>query len=66
MGLLTNNGPPDWHPASKEIKKICSDVAQYCKVIITNFDQIKLVNNYKYIFMNKKILLILSLIRIMM
>ncbi|XP_035726799.1 L-galactose dehydrogenase-like isoform X3 [Vespa mandarinia] len=31
MGLLTNNGPPDWHPASKEMKKICSDVAQYCK-----------------------------------
>ncbi|KAL2749949.1 L-galactose dehydrogenase-like [Vespula maculifrons] len=31
MGLLTNNGPPDWHPASKEMKKICRDVAQYCK-----------------------------------
>lgn len=40
MGLLTNNGPPDWHPASKEMKKICRDVAQYCKVIITNFDEI--------------------------
>ncbi|KAL2740807.1 L-galactose dehydrogenase-like [Vespula squamosa] len=31
MGLLTNDGPPDWHPASKEVKKICKDVAQYCK-----------------------------------
>ncbi|KAF7417852.1 hypothetical protein HZH68_000505 [Vespula germanica] len=31
MGLLTNNGPPDWHPASNEMKKICRDVAQYCK-----------------------------------
>lgn len=31
MGLLTNNGPQPWHPASQHIKQICSKVADYCK-----------------------------------
>ncbi|XP_071560365.1 uncharacterized protein [Temnothorax nylanderi] len=31
MGLLTNNGPPSWHPASDETKKQCANAAQYCK-----------------------------------
>lgn len=30
MGLLTKNGPPDWHPASKKVKEVCSEVASYC------------------------------------
>ncbi|CAK9826311.1 L-galactose dehydrogenase [Anthophora retusa] len=31
MGLLTNKGPPDWHPASDHTKKICADAAKCCK-----------------------------------
>ncbi|XP_020285380.1 L-galactose dehydrogenase-like [Pseudomyrmex gracilis] len=31
MGLLTNDGPPNWHPASEETKKQCASAAQYCK-----------------------------------
>lgn len=31
MGLLTNSGPPDWHPASDELKEQCSKAAQCCK-----------------------------------
>lgn len=33
MGLLTENGPPDWHPAGSEIKEACKQAAEYCKVI---------------------------------
>ncbi|GMH17917.1 hypothetical protein Nepgr_019758 [Nepenthes gracilis] len=31
MGLLTENGPPDWHPASPELKAACKAAATYCK-----------------------------------
>ncbi|XP_024943745.1 L-galactose dehydrogenase isoform X2 [Cephus cinctus] len=31
MGLLTNHGPPEWHPASEDTKKKCSEAAEYCK-----------------------------------
>ncbi|XP_053999572.1 uncharacterized protein LOC128887565 [Hylaeus anthracinus] len=31
MGLLTNNGPPAWHPSSEQTKKICADAAKCCK-----------------------------------
>lgn len=31
MGLLTNNGPPDWHPCPEQTKIICSDAGKYCK-----------------------------------
>lgn len=31
MGILTNRGPPDWHPASNEAKKQCSEAARCCK-----------------------------------
>ncbi|XP_033224051.1 L-galactose dehydrogenase-like [Belonocnema kinseyi] len=31
MGLLTNQGPPEWHPASTDAKKKCADAARYCK-----------------------------------
>ncbi|XP_035230571.1 L-galactose dehydrogenase-like isoform X1 [Stegodyphus dumicola] len=31
MGLLTNNGPPDWHPAGSELKAACEQAAKYCK-----------------------------------
>lgn len=31
MGLHTENGPPDWHPASTEIKAACKAAADHCK-----------------------------------
>lgn len=30
MGLLSKQGPPDWHPATDEIKSACSAAAQLC------------------------------------
>lgn len=30
MGLLTQSGPPEWHPASPEIKAACARAAEYC------------------------------------
>jgi L-galactose dehydrogenase len=31
MGLLTDQGPPDWHPAGKEIKATCAMAARLCR-----------------------------------
>ncbi|XP_054779420.1 L-galactose dehydrogenase [Prosopis cineraria] len=31
MGLLTESGPPEWHPASPELKSACQAAATYCK-----------------------------------
>ncbi|CAH0716735.1 unnamed protein product, partial [Brenthis ino] len=31
MGLLTNKGPPSWHPASDEIKALCREAAEFCR-----------------------------------
>ena len=31
MGLLSNAGPPKWHPASSEIRTACADAAAYCR-----------------------------------
>lgn len=33
MGLLTNGGPQQWHPASENLKQICAEAAKYCKVM---------------------------------
>ena len=30
MGLLTRNGPPDWHPATRAIKDACKEAACIC------------------------------------
>ena len=30
MGLLTNAGPPEWHPASQEVKTLCSQAGAHC------------------------------------
>lgn len=30
MGLLTSGGPPEWHPASDELKRACAAAAAYC------------------------------------
>ncbi|KAJ9705447.1 hypothetical protein PVL29_003469 [Vitis rotundifolia] len=31
MGLLTERGPPEWHPASPELKSACQAAAAHCK-----------------------------------
>lgn len=31
MGLLTNRGPPAWHPATQEIREACKQAAEYCE-----------------------------------
>ncbi|XP_051146880.1 L-galactose dehydrogenase [Andrographis paniculata] len=31
MGLLTESGPPEWHPAPSELKVACKAAAAYCK-----------------------------------
>jgi aryl-alcohol dehydrogenase-like predicted oxidoreductase len=31
MGLLTNQGPPAWHPASDKVKETCAKAASYCR-----------------------------------
>ncbi|RUS76704.1 hypothetical protein EGW08_015531 [Elysia chlorotica] len=31
MGLLSNRGPPEWHPATKHIKDACAQAAAYCQ-----------------------------------
>lgn len=30
MGLLTQSGPPDWHPAPAPLKQTCAQAATYC------------------------------------
>lgn len=34
MGLLSNRGPPPWHPASQGIRSACKQAAEYCQVWI--------------------------------
>ena len=31
MGLLSERGTPDWHPASKELKNACARAAAFCR-----------------------------------
>lgn len=31
MRLLSNEGPPDWHPAPAEVKARCAEAASYCR-----------------------------------
>lgn len=31
QGLLTNQGTPDWHPAPEATKRVCQEVAAYCR-----------------------------------
>ena len=31
MGLLTNRGTPDWHPASPTLKEVCARAAEFCR-----------------------------------
>jgi len=40
MGLLTDNGPQNWHPASKEIKDASVNAAKYAKDNGTNISRL--------------------------
>lgn len=31
MGLITERGPPDWHPATEPLRGACREAAEYCK-----------------------------------
>ena len=31
MGLLSQRGTPDWHPASKDLKDACAKAAEFCQ-----------------------------------
>ncbi|KAM0826225.1 hypothetical protein ACQ4PT_069020 [Festuca glaucescens] len=31
MGLLTDNGPPEWHPAPEQLKLACRGAAEHCR-----------------------------------
>jgi len=32
MRLLTNEGPPVWHPAPPEVRRKCAEAAEYCRL----------------------------------
>ncbi|CAD5183715.1 L-galactose dehydrogenase [Musa acuminata AAA Group] len=51
MGLLTDNGPPEWHPASSELKSACRAAVAHCKKKGKNISKIAL----QYSLMNKEI-----------
>jgi len=31
MGLLSQRGAPDWHPAGKDLQRACAKAAAYCE-----------------------------------
>ena len=40
MGLLTNNGPPDWHPADHKLKvKIFSRIGDLSGILLDNHER---------------------------
>lgn len=42
MALLAEGGPPEWHPASKEIKAACREAVNYCLENNSNLRQLAL------------------------
>lgn len=48
MGLLTNNGPPNWHPASDETKEQCANAAQYCMDHDVEFGKLAIWHSMQY------------------
>ncbi|XP_043709004.1 L-galactose dehydrogenase [Telopea speciosissima] len=51
MGLLTENGPPEWHPASPELKSASKAVVAHCKAKGKNISKLAL----QYSLSNKEI-----------
>ncbi|XP_021350797.1 L-galactose dehydrogenase-like isoform X3 [Mizuhopecten yessoensis] len=42
MGLLTERGAPDWHPASDDVKRSCAEAAVYCRQMGTDLSRVAL------------------------
>ncbi|XP_033762941.1 L-galactose dehydrogenase-like [Pecten maximus] len=42
MGLLTDRGPPDWHPAPDNIKRSCAEASGYCREIGVDLSRLAL------------------------
>ncbi|CAL5219725.1 g1621 [Coccomyxa viridis] len=40
MGLLTEQGPPEWHPAPEEVKAACKQAAEYAKAHGSNISKL--------------------------
>ncbi|KAL0422480.1 UNVERIFIED_CONTAM: L-galactose dehydrogenase [Sesamum latifolium] len=55
MGLLTESGPPEWHPAPPELKAACKAAASYCKEKGKNISKLAM----EYSLSNKEISTIL-------
>lgn len=51
MGLLTESGPPSWHPAPPELKAACQAAAAYCKEKGKNISKLAM----QYSLSNKEI-----------
>ncbi|CAL5213531.1 unnamed protein product [Lathyrus oleraceus] len=51
MGLLTEAGPPEWHPASPELKSVCKAAATSCKEKGKNISKLAV----QYSLLNKEI-----------
>jgi L-galactose dehydrogenase len=47
MGLLTENGPPQWHPAPSELKSACAAAAAHCKAKGKNISKLALQYSLK-------------------
>lgn len=47
MGLLTENGPPEWHPAPSELKSACAAAAAHCKAKGKNISKLSLQYSLK-------------------
>nr|CAD7609442.1 unnamed protein product [Timema genevievae] len=47
MGLLSNAGPPDWHPATNEIKMVCREAAKYCKELDVELGKLAVYHSLK-------------------
>jgi aryl-alcohol dehydrogenase-like predicted oxidoreductase len=42
MGLLSDRGAPDWHPASAEIRAACARAAAFCRARGTDLSKLAL------------------------
>jgi L-galactose dehydrogenase len=42
MGLLTEHGPPDWHPAPKEVRDAGKKAAEFCRAQGANISKVAL------------------------
>lgn len=51
MGLLTERGAPDWHPAPKPLQELCKKAAEYCKSKGKSIEQLAI----KYSVSNSRI-----------